>query len=107
MKNYKIPFCKRTGEMMVYPAAWVDIKWVEPYEFEAEMKFDAIERGRSAARCVFEDIATKKKYRIFMKDISDILKQDQLTIQGGVISGKWGFCKRGENYGIKLVEVRK
>lgn len=72
------------------------------YEFMATMKFEDIQRGRSAAYFHLTD-AQGKKYTMFMTDLLDLLKRAR-RIESGEVTGKWTFCKRGANFGVKLVE---
>jgi hypothetical protein len=78
------------------------IVWKENFEFEDTMWLSGMSRGRSAANFNLVSQTDGKNYNLFMTDIVDMIQN--AAINKGKIKGKWTFVKRGQNYGIKLVE---
>lgn len=70
-------------------------------EFAATLQFTGYGRGRSAATFYFTD-EHGREYPMFLSEINVVLKSK--TITNGVVSGTWTFCKKGQNFSIKLVE---
>lgn len=72
--------------------------------FKDTLRIVKCRRGRSAAQFVFEsqtERSDNKKYHMFMKDVLDLIRNNILN--KGKISGKWGWRKRGCNFGIYFV----
>ena len=100
-ESIKFPFDKN-GNQMSYVDYWdKDVTYIENYEFESEMTIITYSRGRSAANFVLKD-ERGHTYNVFMKDMIDIIHNS--LIDKGILTGRWTFCKRGQNYGIKLVK---
>lgn len=78
-----------------------NIVWKENYEFEDTLELTGMSRGRSAANFNLKSISDKRNYNLFMTDTVDLIQNG--VINKGKITGKWTFCKRGANYGIKLL----
>ena len=78
--------------------AKTEVVWKENYIFEAKMRLEGFERGRSAAHALLLD-ESGKKYTLFLTDLEDILKREGLS-KGTFPNLKWTFCKRGANYGV-------
>lgn len=96
----KIPF--QNGNLVNYPEKWIkDYDWLENYEFGAILELHDIIRGRSAAHFELYNPELNVKYVMFMKDLFDFCKLSK--IEDGKLIGKFTFCKRGSNYGIKGV----
>ena len=97
----EIPFHK--GKFVNYVERHMkdDIEWRSNYEFDTIMTLDSINRGRSAANFTVTD-SDGNSYIMFMKDLFDACQNS--VISKGEIAGKFTFCKRGTNYGVKLVK---
>lgn len=78
-----------------YPEPKVDFD-KENFEFEGQLNYEYITRGRSAARAVYED-TYGNSYEMFCSDFDDLVHQ-----VGNVKSvlGKWSFRKQGRNVGL-------
>lgn len=106
MRNKKstieeVPFDK--SGLQVYPNERAEgFCWLPNDSFVSLLDIVYTERGQSAARFVLENAATGLKYRMFLTDMLDLARN--ATIMKGAVSARWGFVKRGANYGIKLVE---
>ncbi len=110
--NYRIPYNPETGNIYDYavykedqqvPPAYQSIyAWMDNHEFEDSMIFLDYYRGRSACGIILKSQTTGSKYSMFMKDFIYVV--ENCNINKGAVSGKWTFCKRGSNYGIKLVK---
>lgn len=109
--DYRIPYNPETGDIYDYaqfkegdalPPYYQDkYAWMDNHEFEDTMQFTSYYRGRSAAGLCLKSLATGVCYSMFMTDFNDVLAS--CNILKGVVSGTWTFCKRGQNYGIKMV----
>lgn len=80
------------------------IVWKENYEFEDTLVLTGMSRGRSAANFNLKSETDSKDYNLFMTDIVDMIKM--ADINKGKVKGLWTFVKRGQNYGIKLIEQK-
>jgi len=78
------------------------IVWKENYQFEDTLKLTGMSRGRSAANFNLQSEVNGKNYNVFMTDMVHLFQN--ANINKGSVIGKWTFCKRGANYGIKLIE---
>ena len=94
--NWKLHLCN--GRILWYDGYYFD-KEVEPYEFEASMTLVGWSRGCSSVKFEFEDM-DGTKYEMFVSDMVEACKE----MVHGVISGTFGFVKKGSNYGIKLLK---
>lgn len=102
MKNYQIPFDNRG--MQQYPYEYSEgFHWEDNRVFDATLTLGGSCRGRSAAGFVFVD-GNGQQYYMFMSDMADLLFN--AVLDHGKISGTWTFCKRGMNYGLKLVQAQ-
>lgn len=98
MKPAQAPF-DTEDNLLSYPEG--DVRWYDNHEFEATVRIESFERGRSA-RFIAVNAATGKSYPIFMVDMLDVMKRKEII--RGTVSGTWFFRKRGSNYGLGLVE---
>ena len=73
------------------------------YEFSDIMIFEGFSRGRSSVKAHFVSETTGRKYEMFVSDLGDAIRADGLY--NARIDGKFTFTKRGQNYGVKLVEA--
>lgn len=69
------------------------------FEFNDTLSFNSIERGRSAAHFIFKRKSTGKTVTVFLKDFVDFLPH----LVCGSVSGTFTFCKRGENFGCRII----
>jgi hypothetical protein len=82
-KVIQVPFDK--NGLQSYPMEYYpEFRLVDNYEL-AELTINSFYRGRSAGGLSLVDMISRS------------------VIDHGKVSGKWTFCKRGENYGLKLV----
>ena len=101
----QIPFDPITGHQQHYPQVRyqrvsqpVEPIWKDNHEFEATLTFRTFCRGRSAAYSIFAD-GKGQEYSIFLTDLADIIPK----MVNGVVTGTFTYCKRGQNYGTKVV----
>lgn len=99
--DFKIPFNVRTGELLDYPIH-NGTEWRDNYEFEAKMKVVGWGRGRSSITFTLVD-ENDVKYPTFASTFYEMIPH----MSNGEISGTFTFCKRGQNYGLKLVSAKK
>ena len=74
--------------------------YVDNFEWEDTIEYECFGRGTSAAHLYFRSTITGKSYQMFLKDFEDIVK----LLVDGKVTGTFTFCKRGQNYGIKIVK---
>lgn len=106
-KQLRIPF--KDGK----PCKWIKDDHDEErdnYEFEECLEIHGFVRGCSSAVMILrpandhgEDFNYAKSvyYQVFLTDSKKVIQ----NMMHGTIYGKWTFVKRGENFGIKLVDV--
>lgn len=70
------------------------------YQFCDSLEYDGYSRGRSAAYFNFKSKKDGRGYTFFLTDFEDIIKE----MEQGVVSGVFTFCKRGANFGCKLIK---
>lgn len=110
----KVPFSGISGDQQHYPSNEWDLnareegKWktvpyveVQNYEFDDCLTLVDFARGRSAAYFHWEG-SDGRRYTMFMTDFVDLVKSS--VIIKGSVKGRWTFCKRGANFGVKLVK---
>jgi len=99
-KQLEIPF-DRNGNPLSYDDRLKVHDYRANYEFVTTMRVVDMSRGRSAANFTLKD-EKGIEYNMFMKDMLYLIQN--CIIDKGVVSGKWTFVKRGNNYGIMLIE---
>lgn len=85
-------------ELMEYPAH-KEIDWRPNDPFEATLVLIDYERGRSAARFIWEDPTTQTRYPMFMSGMVDLVKGHKII--KGIVTATWIVVKRGQNYGLE------
>lgn len=93
-----IPFDGR-GNQLHYFESWNGGHWVPNTTFKDTLTIDTMARGRSAAYFIFER-KNGSSVVVFLRDAIDMMKH----MQNGKVTGTFTFCKRGQNYGCKLVD---
>lgn len=111
----KVPFGP-PGIQQSFPVMWnlpgqnwqqrQDPIYKDNYEFDATLRIEGFHRGRSAANFTMVDNYRKNKYNMFMSDLVEALKGvgAEPGENGAILTGRWTFCKKGSNFGIKLVK---
>lgn len=89
------------GSLIDYDNRSGNVEYIENKVFEDTLTFEGYARGRSSAVFHFVD-SSGATYQMFMTDIDDLLKNRDIINRQ--VKGKWTFCKRGKNYGIKLYD---
>ncbi|MGW1743947.1 hypothetical protein ACWCPQ_34715 [Nocardia sp. NPDC001965] len=75
--------------------------WRPNEPFKVALRVVGTERGQSAARFVLKDTASGVRYPLSMTELLAIVQMT--TIERGVVLGRCVGCKRGANYGIRLL----
>lgn len=76
------------------------------YEFTEDMIIDGHSRGRSSIKINLKSLKDGQIYPMFISDFMDL--QSKVVISYGKITGQtWGFIKKGQNYGIYMLEYQK
>lgn len=89
------------GSLIDYDNRSGNVEYIENKVFGDTLTFEGYSRGRSSAVFNFVD-SNGATYQMFMTDIDNLLKSKDLINRQ--VKGTWTFCKRGQNYGIKLAE---
>lgn len=79
------------------------LKWRKWHMFKATLLIDKIVRYGHVARFQATDPEKGRVYPLFMADVLDIMKRVGIE-PGGLVTGTWGFCKRGARYGVYLMK---
>jgi len=104
------------GTMIPWTEIWdsydVELESVEPEQivFEATLKYSTIAKGYgSGCKVFFRDTERtyvdkrgethQVRYGVFLADVDEIIN----AMVNGIYSGKFTICKRGQDYGIKVV----
>lgn len=96
-----IPFDKH-GSQMHYPNPyWAEgMHWKTNEVFTDTLRYVGYHRGRSAAYFEFQR-STGASVCVFMAEMDAMIRK----MESGLIRGTFTFCKRGANYGCRMVEV--
>jgi hypothetical protein len=82
-------------------------EWRESKPFEAVVTFEGWVRGRSAAHASVKvkplGGANPFQAQVFLTDFAEILITGAVEEGQVVGTGPWEFCKRGQNFGLRLV----
>lgn len=109
--NGKIPYDPATGNVPHWTDGWtwegtypnakrVPVPTKDNPVFEDILQNFSFARGRSAAYAVAESGSIPgRRYVVFLKDLEDMLP----AFSGGKVTGRFTHCKRGQNYGTRLV----
>jgi hypothetical protein len=106
--DYQIPFDNR-GNQQHYPQGWyvgeypnhkpAGPEWRDNAPFEDALRFVGYRRGRSAAYFAFQR-SDGTEVTMFLKDFEAAVP----IMERGLVRGKFQFIKRGQNYGVRLLE---
>lgn len=108
----KVPYGSQTGNLHHYPSTeWVTDYtgqrhpvgpvWKDNVPFRADLRLERYGRGRSAAYFIWKS-DEGIEYPMFMSDMADMLQR--AVIRNGLVeNGQWHVRKRGQNYGIALI----
>lgn len=109
-KTWQAPY-DLDGNLMHYPETqrrgqWPDLEfiqpdWRDPAPFTAHLTYQGYKRGRSAAYFEWAD-EQGRTFPMFLKDLDAILRSTE--VGPGGVTGTWAECKRGQNYGIQLMQ---
>lgn len=98
--NYPIPF-DAEGNQLHYAETWRrDLEWRDNHVFDATLRYAGYCRGRSAAYMLFVRVDTLASVVVFLGDFDPVVAR----MVKGEVSGRFTFCKRGQNYGCCLVD---
>lgn len=101
-----IPFDKKSDNMLDYTWGAIGeetatVAWKENYEFNDTLEFTHFTRGRSSVKAHFKSFTDGKLYEMFLTDFEKVVLSGKLD--HAELSGFFTFCKRGANYGIKMI----
>lgn len=94
---------KEDGTLFWYQGdTWRQDVEILPFEpFEATLFVSGFSRGRSSAKVLLD--GEGRRYEMFLVTFMDIVQTLGYAPEAG-ISGTWGICKKGQNYGVFLME---
>jgi len=72
--------------------------WYKFQTFEANMRFCHVTKGWSSVKFHFKD-EDGIEYEMFMKNAPEFIN----NATRGCLEGRWGFVKRGANYGVQYL----
>lgn len=113
--NYQIPFATQRrvrnpeteewetqdGKFLLdYDNMYRDTVREDNHEFEDTLKYVGYSRGRSSAVLLFESINRPFAAQMFMTDFDKMM---QTGANPQLLTGKFTFTKRGQNYGVKYI----
>lgn len=79
--------------------------WRSNEPFADVVKFVDIQRGRSAAYFIARSkTRPSATFCVFMTDLLHMIQSE--AVRGNGVVGKFQIVKRGQNYGLRLVEFR-
>ena len=78
------------------------VDWRDWCCFTGTLTLEKVRSGNSAKYLVVREEETDLTFILFVVDLLDLCAQT--IIDHGKITGTWGFCKRGQNYGVYLME---
>jgi hypothetical protein len=114
--DYLIPFCPTSGNSLYWTAfdpgqGGDKVVWKQNHIFDDGLAVIGYSRGRSAANIDVQSVNDGKKYTIFLTDFMQALTLCENTFRQEVngemrlvLVGHWGFVKRGQNYGIRVIQ---
>lgn len=76
-------------------------EWRNNVPFEATLTLTGTERGRSAARFMWDD-GHGNTFPMFLTDATDLMMSRE-GVAGAVAAGWWVVVKRGQSYGIRRI----
>ena len=100
MTDFKVPF-DEDGNQVAYFEEWLGHVERDNFEFDNVLEYEGFVRGRSAARIVFRK-TDGKTVQVFLKDFEAMVPY----MDCGRVSGRFTFCKRGENFGCRLIKEK-
>lgn len=72
---------------------------IDNYKWEDTISYNGYGRGCSSCVICFWSVYYQQNMQMFMTDFNNIVRK----MDHGKLTGTFTFCKRGQNYGIKLV----
>jgi len=82
------------NDMKIY-----NLHWQDNWEWEDTLTYYGYDRGSSSCIICFKSEALNQYVNMFMTDFNYIVK----LLENGKLKGKFTFCKRGQNYGVKYL----
>ncbi len=90
-----VPYCSHGAENSYV--------WEANKPFKTTLVFKGFVRGRSAAHAVYAKVDDPQwAVTIFLSDLKDVIAAGFTPLYLG---GHFEFVKRGQNYGVKLIDI--
>jgi hypothetical protein len=111
MENYDQELQKYIAEKAVFDARVNEGRYVrkpvyilkDNFVFCDTLSFIGYSRGRSSAKIDWISASTGAEYGMFLTDFEELVKKVGFNaLDGRGVEAEFTFCKRGQNYGIKL-----
>lgn len=93
--DFKVPFNSH-GDQLAYPK-YASLE-VQNFEFEDTLTWAGFERGQSAARLLFRR-SNGNLVRMFLGEFDKVAP----LLRDGKLTGTFTFCKRGTNFGTRMI----
>ena len=77
----------------------------ECYCFDDSLKFTGFGSTQSSRFAKFFSKRDDIKYFMFLKEFENMLTKH--TLKMGTVQGRFTFCKRGQSFGIKIINAGK
>jgi hypothetical protein len=98
----QIPFDQH-GNPVPYVRSRASLVWKDNEVFRATLKFERFERGRSAAHAIYAKADDPSwQVTMFLSDLGDVIARGEAPF---LLTGRWEFVKRGQNYGVKKLLI--
>lgn len=95
----------KKGSLKTYASEWDiskgDVEFVSNREFTEELEYTGYSRGRSSVTVEFTN-QKGQVFSMFISDFNDLLNSKDIINKRVV--GTWTFCKKGQNYGLRLIK---
>lgn len=96
MSSWKV--LKRNGKFCWWAGAVYDEE-VDNFEWDDVLTYSGYGRGKSSCIIYFWSQKFNCNVHMFMTDFDNVVN----VLTFGKFSGRFTFCKRGQNYGVRLL----
>jgi len=78
------------------------ISWKKNFKFHDTLQLDGMDHGQSAKFLLLSSTTTGSHFTMFVRDAIDVIRNAE--IDHGKITATRMFIKRGQNYGVTVME---
>lgn len=101
--RHKIPFLRGNQldcERWCLPSDYEFYETIDNFIFEDTLEVSDYSRGQSSVKFIMKRLSNGKTVSVFVSDFTDMCR----IMNNGKVTGKFGFVKKGANYGCALME---